>query len=388
MRRLLLMAAVGISALPPIMTAAQLPSGGEPFLVALGLLALISAAVGATVLLRRPGNRIGLLLSTGALLLTSATASWWWLMRIGLSTTGPLQSVLSWWAIIAILPAVFILFPTVGVFFPDGHLPSRRWRAPYTAAIGTLVAGIALQAIAPAAPDASPDVIRSPFAIDAVPAGFGEVGAVLVIGSVLAGLVMAVGSAVVRYRRSTGVERAQVKWVVAAVVLNAILFPISYFVEIEPDNLLAVLGVVGGCLIPIAVGIAVLRYRLYDIDRLISRTVSWTIVTAGILAVFALLVVGLQAALAEVTQGQTVAVAVSTILAAALFQPALRRVQQAVDRRFDRGRYDAERTAAAFADRLRAGVDLDDLTAELHSTVRRAVRPTIVATWLAHRNPR
>jgi 4-amino-4-deoxy-L-arabinose transferase-like glycosyltransferase len=175
---------------------------------------------------------------------------------------------------------------------------------------------------------------------------------------------------------------------VAAVVLNSVLFPLSYFFEFGPDALLDAVSVLAGCLIPVAIGIAVLRYHLYDIDRLISRTVSWSLVTAGVVAVFALLVVGLQAALAGFTQGETVAVALSTIVAAALFQPARRRVQQAIDRRFDRGRYDANLTAAAFAERLRNDLDLDAVTNELHTTVGLAVRPTTAGIWLIERGPR
>ena len=108
-----------------------------------------------------------------------------------------------------------------------------------------------------------------------------------------------------------------------------------------------------------AIGIAILRYHLYDIDRIISRTVSWAVITAVLVAVFVGGVLGLQAALAGVTQAPTLAVAASTLAAFALFQPIRGRVQRAVDRRFDRARYDSQRTVDAFADRLRSNVDLD-----------------------------
>ena len=137
---------------------------------------------------------------------------------------------------------------------------------------------------------------------------------------------------------------------------------------------------------PAAIAIAVLRYRLYEIDRIISRTLSWATVTGVLLVVFAGLVVGLQALLSGVTQGQTLAVAASTLAAFALFQPVRRSVQRAVDRRFDRARYDSERTAAAFAERLRTEVDLEAVAVDLTGSVERALRPRTLGIWLKARS--
>jgi hypothetical protein len=134
--------------------------------------------------------------------------------------------------------------------------------------------------------------------------------------------------------------------------------------------------------LPICIGIAVLRYRLYEIDRVISRTLSWAIVTGTLLAVFVATVVGLQGLLDDLTQGGTLAVAASTLIAFALFQPLRRRVQHAVDRRFDRARYDGERTAAGLADRLRHEVDLGAVGVSLTGAVERSLRPTTVGLWL------
>ena len=156
-------------------------------------------------------------------------------------------------------------------------------------------------------------------------------------------------------------------------------FPVSYLVDV---GFLDVVGVAAGCLIPISIGIAVTRYRLYDIDRLISRTLSWAIVTAGVVTIFVLLVIGLQGALEGLTQGDTLAVALSTIIAAALFQPARRRVQGAVDRRFDRARYDGQRTIEAFAHEIRDEVDLPRLRETLVATAHGSVRPATAALWL------
>ena len=144
-------------------------------------------------------------------------------------------------------------------------------------------------------------------------------------------------------------------------------------------------GFIGLIALPIAIGIAILRYRLYDIDRLISRTIGWAMVTGLLVALFAGLVVVLQAPLAPLTKENTIAVAASTLVAFALFQPLRRRVQRAVDRRFDRARYDGQRTVDAFAERLRNEVDLGTLRGALVATAEGAVRPTGAGLWLRPR---
>ena len=133
---------------------------------------------------------------------------------------------------------------------------------------------------------------------------------------------------------------------------------------------------------PVTIGIAVLRYRLYEIDRIISRTIGWALVSGILVAVFAGVVVALQTVLAGITQGETLAVAASTLVAFAIFQPVRRRVQSAVDRRFDRARYDAQRTVDTFAEHLRSEVDLGRLRSALVVTADRAVRPVGAAIWL------
>jgi DNA integrity scanning protein DisA with diadenylate cyclase activity len=138
---------------------------------------------------------------------------------------------------------------------------------------------------------------------------------------------------------------------------------------------------------PLAIGVAILRYHLYDIDQIISRTIAWAVISGVLLGAFVVLVVALQAALTGFTGGETLAVAMSTLGACALFQPVRARVQRAVDRRFDRARYDSQRTAQAFAERLRDDVDLDALASELRQTAMSAIRPASAAVWLADRSP-
>ena len=139
---------------------------------------------------------------------------------------------------------------------------------------------------------------------------------------------------------------------------------------------------VGILLMPIAIGIAILRYRLFEIDRIISRTIAWAVVTGVLGAVFAASVVGLQTALSNFIQGETLAVAASTLVAFVLFQPVRRRVQSTVDRRFNRARYDAERTATAFAGRQRDQTNIAGLRVDLVGTIDSALHPQAVGVWI------
>jgi hypothetical protein len=138
---------------------------------------------------------------------------------------------------------------------------------------------------------------------------------------------------------------------------------------------------------PVAIGIAVLRYRLYEIDRIISRTIGWAVITTILATTFAILVVGLQAALGSITQSRTPVVAVSTLAAFAVFQPVRRRVQAAVDHRFNRARYDADRLAIAFADRLRDEVDLAAVSGDIAGVVDDALRPATIDVWIRRSRP-
>ena len=211
--------------------------------------------------------------------------------------------------------------------------------------------------------------------------------ALIDVGDVLTGLgivavsVLGAAAVVVRYRRGTQVERQQLRWFLAAVLLAVIPIAVSPQQGIGGPIWLLV-AAVGLLLVPISVGIAVTRYRLYEIDRLISRTIGWALVSGLLVAVFAALVVGLQGLLAGFTQGQTLAVAASTLVAFALFQPLRRRVQRAVDHRFDRARYDGDRIVASFAERLRAEVDLVEVVDGMRATVEATVRPGSAGVWL------
>jgi len=197
-------------------------------------------------------------------------------------------------------------------------------------------------------------------------------------------LVAAAAALAVRWRRGDPVERAQIKWVVAAALLMLLteIVNVATFEASDPNALMTVIASVAIALVPIAMGVAILRYRLYEIDRVISRTIAYALVTGILASVFAAAILLLQGVLATFTQGQTVAVAASTLAVLALFQPVRRWVQRIVDRRFDRARYDAEQTATAFSDRLRHEVDMETVTRDLRSTVRGALAPTELHVWV------
>ena len=358
------------------------------FVNALNVMAVTSIAVGVLIRLRVRSNVIGILLIVGALGVQAVFATF--PLAIAISSTGrPLDGLLglvSGYANIAIIPAMFVLFPAVVVLFPDGHPPGPRWRVPFGAVVAVLAVGVGLQLVSPWAPSSGLS-FPNPVAIPGVPAAASEIGVALATGALFAGFALAVAAIVSRFRRAGPVERAQIKWLVAAITLMAIVFPLSFGTDIESE-VIDLVSVAIGCLTPIAIGVAILRYRLYEIDRLVSRTVSWTLVTGALAAVFVALLLGLQALLADVFQGGTVAVATSTLVAAALFQPLRAPVQRAVDRRFDRARVDGEHLADVFAQRLSAEVDLDTLAADLRTTAGLAVRPTSATIWLAVRSPR
>ena len=264
----------------------------------------------------------------------------------------------------------------IPLLFPTGRLPSRRWRpvaALVTTSIVLTMAGIWFLD-APLLPGlANPLGIPGTDEALALANQLGGVGIVLSIPLVIASVVQ-------RFRRGTAVEREQVKWFALGVFVPALLLASALIAQ--QVELLWVAAVASLGLIPVTIGIAILRYRLYEIDRLVSRTIAWAIVTGVLVAVFAALVVTLQTLLAPVTRENTLAVAASTLIAFALFQPLRRRVQRAVDRRFDRARYDGQRTVDAFAERLRTEVDLPTLRESLAVTAGEAVRPATAGVWL------
>ncbi len=216
------------------------------------------------------------------------------------------------------------------------------------------------------------------------PGGLAILAALDAVGSLslVFGLGLGIVAIVVRFRRSRGEERQQLKWFLAAMTPGAVLLPLSLS---ELGSLFPIINVLSAATLPVAgisVAIAILRYRLYDIDRIISRTISYGLITGLLVMVFLLVNLGLQWLLSFVTSGNSLAVAGSTLLAAALFTPVRSRVQRTVDRRFDRARYDGERTASAFSVRMRDATDLRAVLDDLHGTVGEAIAPSRIGLWL------
>ena len=279
----------------------------------------------------------------------------------------------------------YATFLALAILFPTGHLPVGRWRRPALIVFGTTIAIVLAMAFAPVITVAETD-LQNPFVV--LPGlslwGLVPAGGFLFL-PLLCVVAAGVGSLLVRYRSATGILRQQLRWLVTSVffVFAALAFGIAgVAITGTSDSWAWIPAIVAYPTVPIAIGVAVLRYRLFEIDRIVSRTIAYVIVSAIVAVTFTGAILLLSAVFAPFTQGQTVAVAASTLAAFAVFQPVLHRVRRDVDRRFNRARYDGESTAAAFAERLRDEVDLSTLSNELDATVRRAVAPTSFGLWI------
>ena len=377
-----------VALLACLVTAVALPVP-DPFTI---LFFVCHALVGFLLVLRRPRNAIGWLLivialgfvGTGSLTdldldaLSAGAAPWPDFLRAWLSS----------WA----GSATFVAYLALAVLYPTGRFDEGRGR------VGKLLLGLAIvsfaaQALAPSF-SVNPEGTRSylvPNRFGVIPdamAALGLTGDWWTILTIVL-LAAAVIDLVLRFRRSTGLVRVQMRWLVASLcaIVASVVVGLVLTVALGPTGAdVAWLPVIVAYpTLPLAVYLAITRYRLYEIDRIVSRSVGWAIVTSLLLVVFAAGVVSFQAILSGITQRQTLAVAGSTVLAFGLFQPVRRRVQRMVDRRFDRARYDGQTTTAVFAARVRNEVDLVTLRDDLVATACDAVRPTGAGLWLRTR---
>ena len=345
--------------------------------VAQGFAFVSMGAVGAVVLSRSEARTIGWIylgcfLGMAVFTCTSAYAAW------GAGRGAPAATVGVWLGNWGWVPVFGVLVPYSLLLFPDGHLPSRRWR-PVGWAAGVVVvlwaAAFALQGADYT--DLSGRHVPNPYSTPTLVAVADPARVVLsFLWVALAGV--GVASLVVRYRRGDETLRAQVRWLIlsGAVIVSWFALPLDHGNGGWGD---VVMGLVL-TLLPISVGIAITRYHLYDIDRILSRTASYAIVTGALVALYVVVVTTLPRLVPATSS--SLAVAVATLGAAAAFRPLLGRVRAAVDRRFDRSRYDARRTVESFGARLRDEVDPAAVTADLLATVRLTMQPAAVVLVL------
>ena len=334
--------------------------------------------VGTVLAVLRPANPIGwVLIVGGTALIFDDFGSAYVERSIELRSNLPGYQLVDWVSPMFTVLAFPLLTVWLPLLFPDGRLPGPRWRPIGLVAAVTTVT-VVISAFFAAYGGEYGRMLPNPIAggeLAELVAGI----AVAVNGALL---VAAIAAVVVRYRRSQGAERQQMKWFVAAVALvGASMVPLAVF----QDPWTWALTMLALASLSVAIGVAVLRYRLYEIDRVISRTIGWVIVTLLLVGAFAGIVLGSSAVLDPVTSGNTLAVAGATLVVAALFAPLRSRVQRAVDRRFDRARYDGERLLGAFGERLRDEVDREAIRADVLGTVDQAVRPAGVGLWLRDR---
>jgi hypothetical protein len=344
-----------------------------------GLYAIGFGGVGAVLTWRRPGHPVGWILAATGLGEAVDFATFEYGLAASAGRHLPGSAYAGWVQLWIWVPFVTLVAVYLVLLFPDGRLPSPRWRPVSWLAGGFAVLAAAGLAFSPGSDRPNLPGLSNPFGV--APAAVPFDAAVAGLAGLVGCVVLAVWSLVARGRRGTATQRQQIKWLAWSGCLVAVALVPAVTLSLTPGTAarLASGAVFAAVLaMPAAVGVAVLRYRLYDIDRVISRTVAYAIVTA--------LLAGIYAGLVLVATGvfgvrTPVAVAAATLAAAALFSPVRRRVQRRVDRRFNRARYDGEATVAAFAARLKDAVDMDAVRADLASVVQAALEPAHLSVW-------
>jgi hypothetical protein len=355
------------------------------------LVGVVTVALGALLVVRRPGNAIGWLLCVAGVAYGLLMLTWQHATNVvdqGTAVDDPAVydglAVASVWAGTWIwTPIILVLLLLIPLRFPDGHLVSARWRAAEIASYLTLGTIATAEIIRPGPLLFEGRVLPVDNPVGVVAMGPVLDGMVAVgIAAMLALMSIAFASLVVRYRRSDTVVRHQIKWLVYGLALVLVLLAASDVVPwlgwlSESFNVVLIV-------VPVSIAVAVLRHGLYEIDRIISRSVAWAILTAVLIGLYAATALVLGSATRAVmgSEQADLVVVASTLLAAAAFQPARRRIQAAVDRRFNRARYDAARTVDAFARVVRDEVELDAVTAALRDAASRTVQPFRVQVWV------
>jgi hypothetical protein len=354
--------------------------------VLLGFLAF--ALPGVVVARRQPGNPIGWILIglgvyAGVITDAGRYAVFDYHFHHGDLPLGPAAALLA----TGLWTGTFLVLPLVILLFPDGRL-QRRWRLVLWAylADAALAAAYFLGSAAwamgrqPVAVDGAGQLINQPN-----PPGVTAV-AIVLIAALPVFWVSFVARQGLSWRRATGERRQQLKWLMSGAAVTVLGLAGIFGFAFHSNPVLLILEIVSffaSFALPVAICVAILKYRLYEIDRIISRTLAYAIVTGLLVGVYAGLVLLATRVLPITTP---VAVAASTLAVAALFNPVRRRIQRIVDQRFNRARYDADQTVAAFAARLKDAVDLDSVRDDLAAVVHQALEPVHVSVWISQQN--
>jgi hypothetical protein len=357
--------------------------------ITLGAFVFAFASVGALIASRRHSNPIGWLSlvvglafalaacsfaytewgTDGALLPGAAYAAW-------LATSG--------WLVGLVVPATFIL-----LLFPNGRFVDRRWRWVAIAASAGLAGALVNQSLKPGILGGTRRSFENPFGVPALEPVLGVIGAFAVV-AILLSTVGSIAALVVRFMQGAEVERRQIKWLLFAGALLPIAWVAGLLLEAALGSTDSVTNVTNGLLslaaaaIPTAIGIAILKHRLYDIDLIINRTLVYGGLTALLAAAYFIIVVTMQNAIPGADDSD-LTIAASTLAVAALFRPLQARVQSFIDRRFYRRRYDAQRTLESFTAHLRDEVDLDQLSSNLVAVVGETMQPAHTSLWMRPR---
>jgi hypothetical protein len=351
---------------------------GEPwYLAALGDLAFFMLpTVGLVIAVRRPQLVFGWLMLVAALAFAGGELAHGYATQ-ALLHPGTLPGGMTAAFFQALQLIGFVVLPLLLLLFPDGRLPTPRWTPLAWAAVMVPAAMLPALVLTPGLMLDGVPASRNPFGLQALQ-GTDIVGPLFAVWYLI--LLLALASLLLRFRRARGEQRQQLKWV----VFGGALFPISFFIEeLGNPTLNAVADLLAIAAFCGAIGLAILRYRLYDIDRLINRTLVYALLTALLAGVYAGVVLVLGQLFGGIgAEPPSWAIAGATLAVAALFQPARRRIQAMVDRRFNRRHYDAAKTIEVFSARLRDELDLDTLSTELLAVVNHTMQPTQSALWL------
>lgn len=365
---------------------AQLNEGASRASIPLLLATLMFGVVGALVLSRRPDNAIGwIFCAIGVLWATGAIAVEYAVYGTVTRPGAPFAWLGAWYGEWNWIPFWFLTLVVTPALFPTGGALSSRWRRFL---IGASLGAIAMTVVVSLDPvldvEGTSHTLANPIGIDGAtwldPDDRESLSSILLFPIMFLSSGAAGVSIVLRFRRSRGDERLQLKWFSLAAVIVVAGFFILAFAP-SGSSIDAAYGLLVA-LIPAAAGLSILRYRLYDIDVIINRTLVYGLLTAALIGSYLIIIVTLSRVLDPITRDSDVAVAASTLAVAALFRPLRSRVQGFIDRRFYRAKYDAERALDAFGARLRDEVDIDSVRGDVLTIVRNTIQPAHASLWI------